>query len=307
MPFDSRGASTPLFSIVVPTYNRATLVAQAIESILRQSNPDFEAIIVDDGSTDDTLVRLSRFTDPRLRIFSKENGERGAARNFGASKSMGEYINFLDSDDVLFPNHLSVAREVIDERDRPPIFHLGYEVWTSSREILGKPMVLGGPLNTSLFSRGNILSCNGVFLRRDIASAFPFNEDRILAGTEDYELWLRLAARIPILGIGVPTSAIINHASRSVLLSDESQLDGRMRTLIANVFADSAVTAQFGCFKSRVCADAESYIALHLALSGQRSAALKRMWKAIRLHPGQIATRRFGALIKHLLATRALP
>jgi glycosyltransferase involved in cell wall biosynthesis len=79
--------SSPLFSIVIPTYNRAHLITKTIESVLAQEDGDFEILVVDDGSSDNTGEVVSRIFDPRLTYFRKENAERGAARNFGFRKS----------------------------------------------------------------------------------------------------------------------------------------------------------------------------------------------------------------------------
>src|SRR5687767_9278561 len=98
---------SPVFSIVIPTYNRAHLIKKTIESVLAQDFADFELLVVDDGSKDDTESVVSSFTDKRVHYFKKQNGERGAARNFGAARAKGSYLNFFDSDDLLYRNHLS--------------------------------------------------------------------------------------------------------------------------------------------------------------------------------------------------------
>ena len=99
----------PFFSIIIPTYNRANLISISIESVLKQTFTDFELIIVDDGSTDNTSEVVGNYTDNRIFYYKKVNEERGAARNYGIKKSCGEYVNFLDSDDFFDANHLEVA------------------------------------------------------------------------------------------------------------------------------------------------------------------------------------------------------
>src|SRR5690554_6195096 len=102
-------SKSPFFSIVIPTYNRAEIIGETIQSVINQSFSDFELLIVDDGGTDETDKVVATFPDKRITYFKKENAERGAARNFGANKSKGKYLNFLDSDDLLYPNHLETA------------------------------------------------------------------------------------------------------------------------------------------------------------------------------------------------------
>src|SRR6185295_2750617 len=92
-------------SVVVPTYNRARLVVRAVESVLAQTRPPDELIVVDDGSTDDTPAALARFGD-RVRLVSQRNAGAAAARNNGLALASRPWAAFLDSDDVWVPDHL---------------------------------------------------------------------------------------------------------------------------------------------------------------------------------------------------------
>ena len=105
-----------LVSILVPTYQRGTLIAEAIDSILAQSYQNFEAIIVDDGSTDETREVVARYHDPRIKYFYKENGGLSSARNFGLDRSNGEFIAFLDSDDIWLSWKLAAQIELFHQR-----------------------------------------------------------------------------------------------------------------------------------------------------------------------------------------------
>lgn len=102
--------SRPLFSIVIPAYNRSGHLVAAVESVLAQTLTDFEVVIVDDGSTDDTRQSVSEAfaAEPRVRYFFKENEGRSMARNRGIAESQGEWLVFLDSDDLLEPDALEV-------------------------------------------------------------------------------------------------------------------------------------------------------------------------------------------------------
>src|SRR5690554_3150909 len=91
-----------LFSVIIPTYNRASLITKTIESVIDQSYQNFEIIVVDDGSTDNTKEVVKLIMDPRLKYFYVENGERGRARNIGTFHAEGKYVTFLDSDDLWY-------------------------------------------------------------------------------------------------------------------------------------------------------------------------------------------------------------
>jgi cellulose synthase/poly-beta-1,6-N-acetylglucosamine synthase-like glycosyltransferase len=99
----------PLFSIVIPTFNRERLIAATLESVLAQTEGDFEVIVVDDGSTDGTEAALAPWRD-RLTFVRQPNQGPGPARNLGAARAKGEYIAFLDSDDLWFPWTLAYVR-----------------------------------------------------------------------------------------------------------------------------------------------------------------------------------------------------
>ncbi len=95
-------------SVVIPTYNREYLLGKSVLSVLNQTYGDFELIIVDDGSTDQTRAKVSGYQDSRIKYLYKENGGVSSARNLGINHASGEYIGFLDSDDSWPENFLEV-------------------------------------------------------------------------------------------------------------------------------------------------------------------------------------------------------
>lgn len=97
---ESMASAAPAIAVIIPTYNRAGLVERAIESVLEQSMTDFELIVVDDGSTDDSVERLSAIDDPRLRVIEQENRGVCAARNTGIEAATAGFVTWLDSDDL---------------------------------------------------------------------------------------------------------------------------------------------------------------------------------------------------------------
>jgi glycosyltransferase involved in cell wall biosynthesis len=105
----------PKVSVIIPTYNRANLLPRAIKSVLNQTFQDFELIVVDDGSTDNTRKVVEEFQkgDSRVKYFYKENGGPGSARNFGLKNAKGNFVIFLDSDDMFLPY---ILEEEIEEK-----------------------------------------------------------------------------------------------------------------------------------------------------------------------------------------------
>ena len=128
------------FSIVIPTYNRAKFIDKAIASLLNQKYEDFEVIVVDDGSTDNTEEVVKSFNNNKVKYYKKENQERGAARNYGAKLAKGEYINFFDSGPIGDAN--SVTFESLTVADK--------FIMSSCNEVLPYIVILAedGPATT---------------------------------------------------------------------------------------------------------------------------------------------------------------
>lgn len=289
--------SSPFFSVIIPTYNRAPLVEAAVHSVLKQEFKDFEVIVVDDGGKDDTGVRIKLMGDPRLSYHWKPNGERGAARNYGASIARGKYLNFFDSDDLLYPNHLAVARNLIDTVNNPEFFHLGYDFKTSEGELIRKV----DDLDESIQQRAmfdNFLSCNGVFVRKDIADKFRFEEERVLASAEDWELWIRLLSRFKIRYSNMITSTVITHEQRSIHTIPTKKVIPRDEFLIRNLEKDPDVMTCYGRSWRKFKAERYTFIMLCLAEDGEK----KEVWvwarRAFAVYPLILFSGRFLASIK---------
>lgn len=289
-----------MFSIIVPTYNREAFIGKTIASILAQTHQLFEIIIVDDGSKDNTEAVVKDFGDPRIHYYLKENGERGAARNYGIARAKGDYITFIDSDDVLYPNHFEEALKVIETGNHTDVFHLAYEYRDTQGKLLSTKTHTTS-LNQQLV-RGNVISCIGIFIKQGIlGGGLLFSENRVLSGTEDWLLWLRLAARYPMGHSNIITACMINHDSRSVLNYDENAMLVRTQLLLEGLRADEVFMKQMGHHLTRIKAHMLSYISMHLVLGKDKKKAWSYFKQAIKLDASELFTRRALAIAKHLV------
>lgn len=175
------------FSVVIPTYNRARIISESIKSVLAQTFSDFELIIVDDGSTDNTAEVVKGISDPRIRYLYKENGERGAARNHGLRNARARFAVFFDSDDWMKAHYLQTLKDVIDKN--PAIFMLAAKYnfisGDGAQKTSGTIGLNEGWYGRDLFLKGNFLACN--YCIRIAEGNFKFfPEERELASMEDW-------------------------------------------------------------------------------------------------------------------------
>lgn len=185
-------------SIIIPNYNRASLIGETIKSIKNQDYKDWECIIVDDHSTDNSIEIIEKyiFNDPRFRIYKRPfNRPKGAnsCRNYGFEKSTGEFINWFDSDDLMATSHLSVLIEVIKGRDLH--FAVGDSVNFCEDEMIdGKPYNfkrLDSTIQIMNFARQSIGWITGDFLGdRKILSKISFNE-KFKTDGDEYNFFLQ--------------------------------------------------------------------------------------------------------------------
>jgi len=211
--------SNPFFSVIIPTYNRAHLVGETIESFLKQTFKDFELIIVDDGSTDNTKQVISKYlSDPRVKYIYQENKERGAARNTGAREAKGTYLLFFDSDDIALPEHLEKAYELIMKHgiDKVLWLHGNYSLYINGKVISIKRKPLIGYVFKNLIKSMDICIIT-VFIRKDFFDQILFDEDRELSGAEDGEFITRAAFKAPIFYQPESSVLVRQHSDRSMI------------------------------------------------------------------------------------------
>lgn len=294
-----------LFSIIIPTYNRAHLILKTLESVKNQSFVDYELIIVDDGSSDNTKEVVDKFIlDNKLNnwyYFNKVNGERGAARNYGIEKANGLFVTFLDSDDLIYSNHLSIAADFICKNSEIEVFHSAYEYRNTKSELIRKVIYPeSGNLNNTIL-KGNIFSCFGMFLASSVFNKIKFEDERALSGSEDWLLWLKVSARYKIYFQPKISGCMIQHDERSVLSFKEDELLSRTNLLVSKLKEDNAFVESYGLsIINKIHGHMLTYSALHLLLSKNKLKAMKLFYNGLKHSPSELFKIRTLAFIKHL-------
>lgn len=190
----------PLISIVMPTYNYGKFITTSIKSVLNQTYPNFELIIVDNYSEDNTEGVVQSFSDDRIKYFKFANhGVIAASRNYAIKKATGEFIAFLDSDDIWYENKL---KEIIGEfyQNLEVDFICHAENWVYKDQSDRKVRVKNRPWvdYQDLLFNGNCISTSATVVRSSIVNDELFSEKKEFVGAEDYELWLRLSKKCKI-------------------------------------------------------------------------------------------------------------
>lgn len=182
------------FSIIIPTFNRGKLLIRALNSVYNQSFKDFEVIVIDDGSTDDTEFICKKYIELHTSFHYIKIGNSGGParpRNFGIESSTGKWLCFLDSDDYWYSNKLEFCYSNISN-DTDIIYH-DLTINNLKKTVHGKNLGLN-PVNY-LLTNGNGIPLSSSIIRKSCIKNIRFNEDSYFSSIEDYEFWIRVACQ----------------------------------------------------------------------------------------------------------------
>jgi glycosyltransferase involved in cell wall biosynthesis len=289
------------FSIIIPTFNRAGLITETINSLLKQTFQDFEIIVVDDGSNDNTEEVVSLVKTNRVRYIKKENGERGVARNFGARLAKGEYLNFFDSDDLAYENHLETAFHFLKNIEKNcEVFHTAYDIQKDGMIKPAESNLFDTTINENIIIE-NFLSCNNVFIRKDIALENPFPEDRRMAVAEDWALWLVLSSKYKFYHYNTVTSTIVYHDNRSVFDFNVDKIILRDKLLIEYLMSVKSFVLYYRSSLKMFKGERYTFMALFLALKKRKKESLKFLFQSLSFDQRVLLRKRFWGTIKTII------
>jgi glycosyltransferase involved in cell wall biosynthesis len=273
----------PFFSVVIPTYNRGGLILRTLKTVFAQTYPHYEVIVVDDASTDNTIEILEPLIKAdKIRYFRHEqNYERAWARNTGMENARGDFLTFLDSDDLMYPSNLADAADYVRGNPEAKLFHNLSELVDEEE----RPLVQFGYANLDdphlAITGGNFLGCIGDFIHREIYQHYRFDTEPILIGCEDWDFWLRVVADYRPGRINRVNSGVMHHTARGVYALDIKKMRARYLHLVAKIAADSHLNLIYHKHLKRLESGSLFYTATHANMICEHFEAIKCLRLAV--------------------------
>lgn len=300
----------PLISVVIPAYNAEHTILETIESVQQQTFSDHEIIVIDDGSKDRTLEVLKNLEDQRIKVFSYENAGACVSRNRGITQATGEFIAFLDADDLWTPDKLELQLAALQKHPEAGVaYSWTYTMYKRGESLCFMPCSapeFEGNIYPQLLVTNFIGSGSNILVRRQaIESVGGF--DPALKACQDWDYHLRLAAHCSY--VLVPKSQILYRKSSSgTITSKVDVMEEQGRFMIEKAYQAAPPELQYlktQCLSNfqRYCADL--YLQYSNNFSGVRKAGQK-LWSSIHLRPKILLERHTQKLVARFILMQFL-
>lgn len=235
--------TNPAISIIIPTYNRAAFIGEAIDSVLRQTFGDFELIVINDGSTDETEEIVGRFEDNRLTFIQQENAGRSAARNRAIAMARGKYIAFLDSDDTYLRDKLERQVNFMEAHPEIGMIYTSAKCIDAEGRILTNHVyvasVSGQIYRQVAFFRPVTITLPTVMLRREVLDNVGGFDEK-MERFEDTDLWRRISKRYQVGALNYPTCLLRTHDDNTLRTQNPLKITNAIEYYVAKIFREDA-------------------------------------------------------------------
>ena len=229
----------PIISVIIPVYNGEKTIRETIESVLKQTFNEFELIIVNDGSKDQTLEIVNSIQDSRIKVFSYQNAGLSASRNRGITQASGEYISFIDADDLWTPDKLESQLKALQENPQAAVAYS----WTDYIDETGRFLRQGSHVSVSGNAFANLLllnflenGSNALIRKQALLEVGEFDES--LSSAEDWDMWLRLALRYDFVVVRSPQ--VLYRTSATSMSANVLKMEAEDRRVRERAIAQAA-------------------------------------------------------------------
>jgi glycosyltransferase involved in cell wall biosynthesis len=299
----------PTISVVIPTYNATKTVLDTIASVQAQTHRDIEILVINDGSTDNLLECLApTVTDARVKIYSYPNGGLPVARNRGIARSTGEYIAFIDADDLWTPDKLALQLQALESNPRAG---LAYS-WTYFMEEDGqryhtdRPIWFEGDVLKDLMLWNFLCHGSNPLIRRSVIEAVG-EFDPSLPSAEDWDYWLRIATQWEFAL--VPQPQIYYRQSGGAMSAKVEVMEQAQLEVLDRAFKRAPADLQ--AYRRQGMAKIYQYSAQLYLIHGKtrqtRRMVYQKLWQTIRLNPRFLADRKTQKLMLKALLVTLIP
>jgi hypothetical protein len=314
-----------LVSVIIPCYNRAYIVRQTIDSVLAQTYANFEAVVIDDGSTDNTREVVTGYTDRRIRFFHKTNGGLSSARNAGLDVARGEFVAFLDSDDAWHPWKLAAQVEIFRRHPEAGLIWSDMSTFVKDGEILSErhlrayysvydgvdfernhkragilsdlladapPNFAGCPYYVAdvfqdMFG-GNLVHPPTAIVRRErLKRSGPFEPEVTGLGAEDYHFYFGVSAHGPVAFLDAPTTLYRVHPSQMSTCNRLHEARGNLNVLLHWLHRHPLAVPD-ARIRGRL-ARSHAWLGAEELYAGNQRDAIRHLWQSLRLQLKQPA------------------
>ncbi|MGB3693669.1 MAG: glycosyltransferase [Spirulinaceae cyanobacterium] len=257
----------PTISVIIPAYNAEKTIQLTINSVLQQTWSDFEILVIDDGSNDSTLDKIATIADKRIKVLSQQNRGVSASRNLGISLAKGEYIAFLDADDLWQPNKLKEQLEALKNNPQAAVAYSWTDYIDESGSFLhpGEHKTLNGNVYQEILVHNFVENGSNPLIKKAALQEVG-NFDECLAYGEDWELWTRLAAKYNF--VVLPCTHILYRMGSNSASSNLVKMEKQGLEVIEKMFCNAP--SSFGYLKRQSISNFYQYL-LFRVLEGEMS------------------------------------
>ncbi len=268
----------PTISVIVPVYNGSVTIRETLESVLNQTFTDFELIVINDGSTDSTLEVIAQISDPRLQTFSYPNAGLNASRNRGIVRFSGEYISYIDADDLWTPDKLESQYQALQDNPKAGLAYSWTNCIDESSQFLrpDSRATFSGDVFAPMLLAYFLSNGSNPLIRRQVLLELG-GFDETLTSAQDWEMYIRVASRYPFAV--VPKPQVLYRQSANSMSMNVRMKEAAATEVINRAFAQAPETLQY--LKPRSLGNLYKYLTVK-ALEGTPSR--QQGIRAIRLY-----------------------
>jgi len=261
----------PYFSIIIPLYNKEKYIENTLKSVLNQSFSDFEVIVINDGSTDQSVAMVEKIKDPRIHLVHQENQGVSVARNRGIALATTPHITFLDADDFWYPHYLETFYELLEKHPQHSVFSAAFEVETKWGTFLSKYSIDSSKQDVVVdFFEASKKECvlwtSCLVIKKNVFKQVG-TFDTTIKISQDTDLWIRIGLEFPI---------VFTHRCLAIYKHDENSLSKKTDHLRDRLHFEKFQTIEMSHPNLKKYLDLNRYaIAMHCKLNGDRKNYLK--------------------------------